>query len=368
MKLLLCSPTQNIGGITKWTGYITNYLRENPHPEYSMELLPMENAGYLGENASKLKRLSKGISAYTRFIRKFHKTVSNEKFDIVHICSSASLGLLRDYLMLRICRRKKIPVCLHLHFGRIPELIKANNAEWKLMTKVLKLCTTVIVMNNESEDALRKEGFRNVANIPNPLSPDVVNLINRTEVAPKKNKFVFVGHILLTKGIEELISSMCQFSGIDLVLVGEDTLGIEKLMREKYSTAFSANTISFIGQQPHDKVIEEMKSGIFIFPSYSEGFPNVILESMACGVPVIASSVGSIPEMLVADSGHPCGFLVKSKDSRSLTEAMRFILENPDEGRKRGLNAKDRVNSNYNIHSVVKLLSDCWLKTSDQNN
>lgn len=71
------------------------------------------------------------------------------KPDVMHLCTSASLGLLKDFLLLRLASHKNIKKVLHLHFGRVPDLVKKNNWEWKLLSKVLKMSDKVIAMDKK---------------------------------------------------------------------------------------------------------------------------------------------------------------------------------------------------------------------------
>ena len=61
---------------------------------------------------------------------------------------------------------------------------------------------------------------------------------------------------------------------------------------------------------------------LFCFPSYSEGCPNVLIEALSSGCPVVASGVGGIPELVKSD----CGILIPPKDEARLTEALRIGL------------------------------------------
>ena len=109
----------------------------------------------------------------------------------------------------------------------------------------------------------------------------------------------------------------------------------------------------------YEDVIKEMLSaGIFILPSYTEGFPNVILESMTCGCPIIATSVGAIPEMLSEDSG----VLVEPGNVEMLKEAINFLLNDRTLANIYGENAKKRVKDNYSIPIVWEKLEDIWLQ------
>jgi len=64
----------------------------------------------------------------------------------------------------------------------------------------------------------------------------------------------------------------------------------------------------------------------FILPSYTEGFPNVILEAMALGKPIIATSVGAIPEIL----SEECGVVMKPRDQRDIEQASLGAMHSTD--------------------------------------
>lgn len=225
----------------------------------------------------------------------------------------------------------------------------------------MAMADCIIVMNQESYDALNAIGTTKVENIPNPLSPHISDLVDRISAVRETNKLVYVGHILPTKGIKELIESVMSSPNVRLTLVGADTMNLEQQLQIEFPEALLSKKIMFLGQQSHEKVIEEMKTGIFVFPSYSEGFPNVILESMACGVPIIASEVGSIPEMLDKGGKNQCGLLVPPQNSTKLTEAIKYAIENPIAMNKMGLTAQKRVCELYNIETVGSHLTRCWM-------
>ena len=69
---------------------------------------------------------------------------------------------------------------------------------------------------------------------------------------------------------------------------------------------------------------EVSKCGLFVLPSYTEGFPNVIVEAMLLKKPIIATTVGAIPEIL----SENCGMLIKPKSSNDLFESLKFLIEN----------------------------------------
>jgi len=90
---------------------------------------------------------------------------------------------------------------------------------------------------------------------------------------------------------------------------------------------------------------------IFVLPSLYEGFGIAILEAMAAGKPVVATSVGGIPEFVVEGEN---GFLVPPGDSVVLAAAIRHLLAQPERAKAMGRNGQELVRKHYSIESVVR--------------
>jgi len=83
------------------------------------------------------------------------------------------------------------------------------------------------------------------------------------------------------------------------------------------------DTVEIVGQIPHKKIAEYMKNADFIIlPSWSEGLPTVLVEAMACGLPVIATNVGGIPEIINKD----VGILVEPKNPEKLAKGIMYAI------------------------------------------
>jgi len=88
---------------------------------------------------------------------------------------------------------------------------------------------------------------------------------------------------------------------------------------------------------------------ISILTSISEGFPYTVLESMSCGVPVVATDVGGVNEAL----GEGCGYACKPKDAEEIGQRVIDILYNDDLRKNMGLNARGRVLENFTIDKFI---------------
>lgn len=103
-----------------------------------------------------------------------------------------------------------------------------------------------------------------------------------------------------------------------------------------------------------------LRCELFVLPTYTEGFPNVILESMACGCTIITTPVGAIPSMLDVKSNTPSGVCVPVKNIDLLSEKILYYLEHKNEALEMGARAKDRVNREYSMPSVWNKMLNIW--------
>lgn len=123
------------------------------------------------------------------------------------------------------------------------------------------------------------------------------------------------------------------------------TLECEMLIKE---LALEAN---FILAGHHNKPSELYHEGkVSILTSISEGFPYTIIESMSCGVPVIATDVGGVKEAI--DDGYD-GFICKPKDYTALAEKVVLLLENDELRNKMSVNARDKVLDKFRQDDIL---------------
>jgi glycosyltransferase involved in cell wall biosynthesis len=108
--------------------------------------------------------------------------------------------------------------------------------------------------------------------------------------------------------------------------------------------------VQFIGAVPREEVKTYMQQAdVFVLPSLSEGFPNVILEAMACGLPIIASRVGGIPDIITNDTN---GYLVEAEDANDL--ANKIILLLSDDALRKKISDNNRYHvKKYEWESII---------------
>lgn len=367
MKVLLCSPYLQLpdiasGGINKWGN---NLLTYSSAIESEVKITPVsfDRRTFVSVDSNVFKRIFWGLKEYKKAIDETQKRMKQEHFDVMHICTSASISLTKDILLLKTAKKQGVKSCIHFHFGRIPELAAKKNWEWKLICNVVKLADTVITMDMKSYETLLSCGFENVTYCPNPLSLSIINQIENTksEIVRIPNKLLFVGHVLPSKGVYELVKACKRFNGIELHIIGKVDDSVKTDLGNIAKEKDGGNWLLFRGEMSHNEVIRELQSSsLFAFPSYTEGFPNVILEAMACECPIVTTTVGAIPEMLNIANDENCGICVPPQDTDAFAEGLKMLLENPIKAKKNAENAFSRVHKLYAMPKVWDQLVSIW--------
>lgn len=366
MKVLLCSPFEtgdckNKGGIAVWTKNIMDYC-STQSDNVEITLLPYNRSIYIHNKLNPVIRIWRGITDYLRLIRITKQKIKSEHFDVLHLSSSALISIIRDYIVMRMAKRFGLRGVIHFHCGRIPGMAAANNWRWKVLKRVVKTASATVVLDEESYNVLADNGFKNIHKIPNPLSEYVMHRAEQLSVENRRipGRLLFVGHVIPTKGVYELVKACSKLSDVDLYLLGLVKPEVEAELKAIMENR-EGDWCHLIGEKSHDEVLQEMSMcDMFVFPSYTEGFPNVIIEAMACGCPIIASAVGAIPEMLGVGDTYQSGVVVQPKDVDGLKSEILNLIDNNSVKKELSLRAQKRVKDMYAIDSVWKRIIKVW--------
>ncbi len=165
-------------------------------------------------------------------------------------------------------------------------------------------------------------------------------------------RIIFVGRfappkdpLLLLKAIEACPKSIKQ--SIRLSLIGDGPLvqEVQQYIQEHHLV----DSIYLLGSLTPPHVQQALQtSDIFILPSRYEGFPYVVLEAMACGLPVIASDVGGIREAIEQDAG----LVIPPNDQQALTDAIVQLVQHPEERKNMGKIGRQKTQTIFSLETM----------------
>ena len=134
----------------------------------------------------------------------------------------------------------------------------------------------------------------------------------------------------------------------ELQIAGDGPL--RESLEQHAQAAGLSECVKFLGYRS-DTAELLAKAQCLVHPSDSEGCPNVVMEAMACGRPVIATAVGDIPELI--DNGTT-GFLVPRGDTQALTQRLAQLWTNADEFRRMGQAGREKAEREFGIERLVE--------------
>lgn len=227
-----------------------------------------------------------------------------------------------------------IPVVQHAHGCDINEYTKYPVRRSQILWAI-RNSHAVIAVSKPLRDKIMALGIAadKVKLVPNGIDTALFAPADKTSarrdvgVATDGPIVLFIGSFEEVKGVKYLLDAFELLASratnpVHLFMIGKGSLAgmIQTSIAEKKL----GNSVHVVGEVPHSAIPAWMNAcDVLVLPSIREGMPNVILEAMSCGKPVVASRVGGIPDMVTSDD---MGLLVPSADAPALSEALERIL------------------------------------------
>jgi len=235
------------------------------------------------------------------------------------------------------------------------------------MQFILSQCDAIIVLSSEWFAIREFTTKPKIILLTNSINLTSYLALDRSlNLASEEVHFIYLGHIGFDKGILDLIQAVQVLNkkgvqGFKVFLYGEDLYPGELISAKNLVKSLLVDDLIIFYEPVFGvKKMEVYKNAdIFLLPSHHEGLPISIIEAMASGLPVIATCVGGIPD-LVNDAKN--GILVNSQSPLELADAMKLLIENKqlrysygDEGRKI---ASERHDVEKYVDQLVELYQD----------
>jgi len=166
---------------------------------------------------------------------------------------------------------------------------------------------------------------------------------------------LFVGRLRIRKGVEVLLeavrASLESNPDLRLLIVGD---GEHRTALERVAGRLAlGDSVRFLGRRDAEEVRALLQNArALVVPSTYEGMPLVVLEAMEAAVPLVASRVAGIPEVVVDGS---TGWLVPAEDVDALERALEHVWTDAEEAETRGLAGRDRLDHHFRPQAAVRI-------------
>ena len=284
---------------------------------------------------------------------------SNRKIKIIHIHGASYGSFYRKYIIFIICKyffRKKI--IYHIHGGEYQVFYKKSNILSKQLIKNFLAKADIVLCLSQSWVEYFGQNF-NIKRLE--ILPNIIDypLLNEQHARSEAIIFLFLGLICKEKGIFDLIEVIAenkeQYTGkIKLIIGGNGEIQHLRDLINKYHIEDIVEFLGWISSNEKSDILNN--ADVYILPSYHEGLPISILESMSYGKAVISTKVGGIPE-IVRDNEN--GLLINPGDLEAIKQSLNFFLENPGKIKEYG-NISELKVQKYLPYSVIKDLEEIY--------
>ena len=346
MKVLMVGVHKSTKG-GMWT-VVDNYLKdENFMKKYNIKYIPTAVSG----NA--IKRI---IYSQYGIIKTFLYTIFNN-YDILHVHMSERMSVFRKGIIMKISKIRNAKVIIHMHGAEFEEWYKTLPCNKKeKVKKILNSSNKIIILGEYWRDFISSllNDKKKVEVIYNSVKCPSENLYNINT----KN-LLFLGAIGKRKGIYDLLETMkiVKSGGLKtkLLLYGPDVTGgiNDLIIKENLSDYIEYR--GWLSEEDKSKIFTE-EIALNVLPSYNEGLPMTILETMSYGIPNISTNIAAIPEVLNSNNGY----INEAGDYEEIAKNIIEFLNDEKRRRQLSVNSYETIIKNFSIEKHIKKMSKIY--------
>jgi glycosyltransferase involved in cell wall biosynthesis len=279
---------------------------------------------------------------------------------LVHVHMASRASFWRKFVVCRLARQAGRPYIVHLHGAQFADFYgkEAGPLARRAIRSTFAHASVVIALSQEwRERVLRICPSTAVEVLHNAVPiPDMARARRSASSAPT---LLFLGHLSPHKGIYDLVRAFAnvaqRFPQARLVLGGVGQVDELRQLAAQLNVAQRVACPGWLNAQ--DKNVALATSTIFILPSYDEGMPMALLEAMSWGLPVIATPVGGVPQVIEPEVN---GLMIDPGDIDSLTRALTRLLQDPDLRRRLGSAARTTIETRFALGQALDQLTDIY--------
>ncbi|MBA3656425.1 MAG: glycosyltransferase [Gemmatimonadaceae bacterium] len=285
------------------------------------------------------------------------RRLAASRHDGVILFVGAGYSFYERALLAALARCRGVKTLFCIRDGAFPGWAQSSLRRRRIAGLLLRIPFRVVVQGHRLATLVEELGVpgERIAIVPNWLGENAPQEVRPRVLADgEPMRMVFVGWLVPEKGVRELREAFSRLRGrhdVTLDLVGGGTL--EGELREAIADGALPGATVHGWLEPGEVRGMLQRAHLFVLPTYFEGFPNALLEAMACGLPSVCSDVGAIPDSIV--DGYN-GFLVPPKDVPALEKAIGRYLQEPGLLPLHSVGALDAARQNHDKFTNLKKL------------
>lgn len=301
------------------------------------------------------------ISRHLNQLRQYRANLIASRPVAVHLHTCSGFSFFHTAGLAWMARRLSVKVVLHIHGAAFDQFFAKSGAVAKrLIRRTLAKADAVVALSREWRERI-------AAMSPNAKISVIENAVEVQPLVeqPRKDgpcRFLLLASMDEWKGIDDLLdaSAIVKNSGkaIELVLAGpEGSAGDAATLRKKIEQRGLADYVRYIGPVPPESKTKWFDwADVYVQPSRHEGMPMAVLEAMAAGLPVIATRVGALPEVV---NDRASGLLVDAQAPSTLAVAMQELANDSATRRHYGRAGHEIVANRFGVdrfrNDLIKL-------------
>lgn len=357
LRVLLIAPLPPPkGGLATWTEIVLRATKDSS--EVCVDLVDSSQRTEHLEQRGTVERIGIGVRQALFTFRATLNALKYFEADVAHLTTSGSLGLLRDLVLTGYLKLSKVPVVTQLHFGRLGQPGQVRTVESLLIRTLARSSDLVLALDSRTESALRKwVSADKVMNISNPV--EVNDLAGPTN-SNRDPIILCAGRVEEAKGVRELLQAWSRVEAEDwqLHIAGHCDQGF---LNQIETSLTQMPSVHFHGEINRLALMSLMaRSSVFVLPSHSEALPYAVLEAMGAAMPIVASSVGALPDVVTPENG----ILVPPRDPTALRVAIQEMVDDPSRRLGMGRASHAMVQSLFSVDVVVPQLVSTWFRVA----
>ncbi len=278
--------------------------------------------------------------------------------DIVHLHASAGPSFYRKAVLAAMSRHFRKRVVFQIHSGRFVAFYRSGSATLqRLITATLDRSAAVIVLARVWQEQIgRLTSNRHIVVLPNPVDCDS---FADTGAGREADTLLFMGDLAAHKGVFDLLDAVpliaAQRAGTRLVLCGRGDR--EALLDRARVLGIAARIVCPGYVTGREKGARFRQATLYIHPAHYEALGVSLLEALAAGLPVVATTVGGIPE--VVESGAN-GLLVPPGNAEALAGAVLHLLDDREMCARMARQNRLRARAMFDLPLVVEQLANLY--------